>query len=193
MNNYELVILCGKAGAGKDYLLQRVKNHYRDKLNYIISDTTRPMRYKEIDGEDYHFLHDIDFHTTPHLEYTSYTTDQGTWYYGTPITALDKNKINIGIFNIDGINQLYNQDNLNIHVFYVSANDRARLLRQMDREQYPNYVEICRRFLADEKDFKNLKFPFIKLRNSPDASDNECASILFEEIDKLLSDFGRMD
>lgn len=185
-DKYTIVILCGKAGAGKDYLLQKVKNHYGDKLNYVISDTTRPMRFKETQGVEYNFLSSFDFFTSEHLETTCYETDQGAWYYGTPPSALDENKINIAILNISGINQLYERDNLDIHVFYVSANDKDRLLRQMNREEYPNYLEICRRYITDEKDFKNLKFPFIKLRNSPGVPDDQCADILFEEIDNLL-------
>ena len=56
MNNYELIILCGKAGAGKDYLLQQILKHYGNDINAIISDTTRPPRSYEQDGIDYNFL-----------------------------------------------------------------------------------------------------------------------------------------
>ena len=159
MNNYEVVILCGKSGAGKNYLLQKMKDHFKDDLNYIISDTTRPKRYKEIEGEDYHFISDIRFHAKKYLEKTSYRTKEGVWNYGTPLSALDVNKINIGIFNIDGIKQLFANslidENIKLHIYYISADDKTRLLRQLNREDYPNCLEICRRFLADEKDFKN--------------------------------------
>ena len=198
MNNYEVVILCGKSGAGKNYLLQKMKDHFKDDLNYIISDTTRPKRYKEIDGEDYHFISDIQFHTKKYLEKTSYRTEEGVWNYGTPLSALDPNKVNIGIFSINGIKQLftncYIDEDIKLHIYYISADDKTRLLRQLNREEYPNCLEICRRFLADEKDFKNLyKYPFRKIRNSSGLIDDQCAAVLIEEIDQIKADFDKMN
>ncbi len=40
---------------------------------------------------------------------------------------------------------------------YVEVDDRERLLRSIERErcqEMPKYKEVCRRFLADEEDFK---------------------------------------
>ena len=192
-NKYKLIVLCGKSGAGKDYLLQKVKERYGDKLNYVIPDTTRPPREGEKEKGIYNFLTPLEFFNTEHLDETSFLTGDGIWYYGTPLTGLTKDKVNIGVFNIKSIHQLYEYESLDIYIFYVSADDRTRLLRQMNREPYPNYTEICRRFLADERDFKNLfKFPLVKLRNSS-IDDCQCVSTLFEEIDKLLSDSDRMN
>lgn len=197
MNNYELIILCGKAGAGKDYLLQQILKHYGNDINAIISDTTRPPRSYEQDGVDYNFLSLETFSETKHLEITSYEVggdeNFNLWLYGTPYSSLDKNKLNIGIFNVDGIRQIYDKNDIKPHIFYISADDRTRLIRQFDREEYPDYSEICRRFLADEKDFKNLyKYPFKKIRNSSGLKDDECVTLLIEEIDKIKSDFDKM-
>ena len=191
MSKYTLVILCGKAGAGKDYLLRKLKDHYGDKLNYIVSDTTRPPRDGEVDGVDYNFKTFDEWHEKSshrqYLEMTCYEIAKDEfWFYGTPYSSLVKNKINIGIFNIDGIKQLYEKDDLNIKIFYISANDRTRLLRQINREEYPDCAEICRRFLADEQDFKNLtKYPFTKIRNSSGVSDDQCVDYIIEEINQL--------
>lgn len=198
MNNYEIIILCGKSGAGKNYLLQKIKNHFKDNLNYIVSDTTRPKRYKEVEGKDYHFISDIKFHAKKYLEKTCYRTKEGVWNYGTPLSALDSNKINIGIFNVDGIKQLFANslidENIKLHIYYISADDKTRLLRQLNREEYPNCLEICRRFLADEKDFKNLyKYPFKKIRNSSGLIDDQYAAVLIEEIDQIKADFDKMN
>lgn len=194
MNKYELIILCGKAGAGKDYLLQQVLKHYGNEINAIVSDTTRPPRSYERDGVDYHFLTLDEFLSRDHLEMTKYrVSEDDIWLYGTSYSSLDKNKINIGIFNIDGINQIYKKDDIDIHIFYISADDRTRLERQFDREEYPDYSEICRRFLTDEQDFRNLyKYPFRKIRNSSGLKDNQCAAVLIDEIDQIKSDFDRM-
>lgn len=198
MNKYELIVLCGKAGAGKDYLLQQIKKYYGDDINAIVSDTTRPPRLGEVDGVNYHFLDLPTFSETKHLEITHYEVggdkNFDLWFYGTPYSSLDKNKINIGIFNIDGIRQLYEKNDLNIHIFYISASDRTRLIRQMDREEYPDYSEICRRFLADEEDFRNLyKYPSRKLRNMTSQDVEQCIEIIKETIDEIKSGFNRMN
>ena len=43
---------------------------------------------------------------------------------------------------------------------YIEVDDRTRLLRAIareEREQQPNYEEVCRRFLADAADFAEEK------------------------------------
>jgi hypothetical protein len=45
---------------------------------------------------------------------------------------------------------------LYVYGFYVSAKDKTRLLRQLNREENPDIHEIIRRFKADEEDFANL-------------------------------------
>ena len=42
-----VVALCGKAGAGKDTLLQRIMRLYPNDFHEIISCTTRPIRENE--------------------------------------------------------------------------------------------------------------------------------------------------
>lgn len=190
MNKYKLIILFGKAGAGKNYLLQHIYKKYKDILNLVVSDTTRPPRYKEENGKDYNFLTEEEFKSKEHLEYSYFNN----WYYGVPFSSLDKNKINICIMNPDGIRQTYLKDNLDIKLFYISAPDITRLFRQLEREMYPDIIEICRRFLADEEDYKNLfNYPFTKLRNSFEFDIEQCVDIVGETIDAFKSDLNRMN
>lgn len=56
MDKIKVVILCGKAGAGKDATLHKLMELYSNKYNEIVSCTTRPPREGEIDGVNYHFL-----------------------------------------------------------------------------------------------------------------------------------------
>ena len=196
MNNkkYTLVILCGKAGSGKDYLLSKILEHYGDELNPLVSDTTRPPRAGEEDGKEYNFLSYADFFAKKHIEVTSYNvTGEETWLYGTPYSALREDKINIGILNPDGVRQLYEKDDLNIHIFLVTATDKTRMLRQMNREKYPNYAEICRRFLADEEDFLNFcKYPFSRINNSENFEGEQAVAAIIDNIDQLKANFDRM-
>lgn len=83
------------------------------------------------------------------------TSDFNNWHYGTELKALDKDKINIGVFNPEGIISLLNKsEEINLKIFYIITDDKMRLLRQLNREQNPNVKEIIRRFNTDEADFK---------------------------------------
>ena len=152
-DEYKLIILCGKAGAGKDYLLQKIYELHSNDLNLIISDTTRPPRLpNEQNGVSYNFLTAEEFKNRKHIEVSSFNN----WLYGTPIDSLRKDKINIGILNLDGIFQLQNKPYLNLKIYYITATDKNRMLRQINREANPDIKEICRRFLADEMDFSDI-------------------------------------
>ena len=60
-----------------------------------------------MDGINYHFFPNAkELIKKDLIEYTIFRN----WWYGTAIENLDKNKINIGIFNISGIDQLINKD-----------------------------------------------------------------------------------
>lgn len=162
-DEYKLIILCGKAGAGKDYLLQKIYELHSNDLNLIVSDTTRPPRLpNEQNGVSYNFLTPEEFKNRKHIEVSSFNN----WLYGTPIDSLHKDKINIGILNLDGIFQLQNKPYLNLKIYYITATDKNRMLRQINREANPDIKEICRRFLADEMDFSDIDIlECVKLRN----------------------------
>ena len=194
MNKYKLIILCGKSGAGKDYLLKRIseKEENKNKINLLISDTTRPKRDYEINGIDYNFLTPEEFSKKEHLEWAVFNN----WYYGTPYDALKEDKINIAILNPSGVNQMYtrniNKQDLEIIVFFIHAEPKIRLLRQMERESNPNYTEICRRFLTDEEDFKILIGPLVVLNNNTQKETEESLEAIQSAIEEL-NDSGRMN
>lgn len=186
MSKYNLIILFGKSGAGKDYILKKVYYANRYILNPIILDTTRPPRLLEINGINYNFKTEEEYHKTSHLGEVVFNN----WYYGIPLTSLKEGKINIGILSPKAIEKLYEeQEDINIKLFYISASDKKRLYRQLEREEYPDVSEICRRFLADEEDFKNLyKMPFKELRNGFDFDIAYCIRSIEKTIEELQND-----
>ena len=87
-----------------------------------------------------------------------HTTFNG-WNYGTMASALKEDAINIGVFNPTGIVSLLGHPLIeNLQIFYVQAEKKTRLLRQLNRENIPNVDEIVRRYGTDQKDFVSLGF-----------------------------------
>jgi len=150
MNKIKVIALYGKAGAGKDTCLNRVCEVYQ--LHKIVSATTRPPREGERDDIDYRFLTDKEFEQ---LEYIERTEFRG-WKYGTPKDSLDANKINIGVFNPEGVKALIRDKDIIVIPVLIDASDKQRLIRQLNREENPDCEEICRRFETDKKDFENF-------------------------------------
>ncbi len=163
----KIVAIMGKAGSGKDTILNKIVSTYPDKFNKIISCTTRPPRENEQNTIDYFFLTKEEFikqiNNNNMLEFTKFNG----WYYGTNKNSLLEDKVNIGIFNPQGVYNLYNNPEVDVIVFYIQASDKKRLLRQLNREKCPNVQEIIRRFFIDEKDFKEINsIDYIKISNT---------------------------
>lgn len=169
MKQIKILTLFGESGAGKDTIQQWMVSHLPGTKG-IVSCTTRPKRDYEIDGKDYHFLTNEEFAIKvldgTMLEATSFND----WFYGTAINELDASLINIGIFNIQGIECLLQDSRLKIIPVYVLTRDKTRLIRALNREENPDCLEICRRFSTDKKDFDDISFEYIEF-------DNEGASI----------------
>lgn len=157
---YQVVALIGKAGAGKDAIQQATCKAHPEIFHSIVSCTTRPPREGEIDGVAYHFLSINDFTRKVLNGDMLEATEFRDWFYGTSIEALDPNKINLGVFNPAGVTALLEAPNINLTVIYIDALDKERLMRYLDREDDPDCAEMCRRYLADEKDFADLDFDY---------------------------------
>ena len=109
------------------------------------------------------------------LEYVQFNN----WWYGTGISCLDDSKINIGIFNPSGIKSLINFPEIDLQIYYIHASDKQRLLRQLNREEYPDIKEIIRRYSADEEDFKNINFKNMQiLFNETEIDRLKCCDII---------------
>lgn len=165
MEKIKLLALFGKSSAGKDSIQHWLGYKFND-IHEIISYTSRSPRDYEMDGREYHFISREAFkdliYEEKMLEYSYFNT----WYYGTCINELNKNKINVGIFNPEGIrNLLKYSKSLDILPVWIQANDKTRLLRSLNREKNPNCEEICRRFLSDEKDFSHIDFNYEEYLN----------------------------
>lgn len=165
MNKIKLVAICGKAGAGKDTFLRRLVEHSNSKYHEIVSCTTRPPREKEVDGINYYFLSNEEFAEKVLNGDMLEATVFNDWCYGTALSNLDVEKINIGVFNPTGIEIISQNDKLDLLVFYITATDKNRLIRQLNREENPNIEEILRRYTTDKSDFEELDFDYLLINN----------------------------
>lgn len=172
MEKIKIFALFGESGAGKDTIQRWVVSHIPNTKG-IVSCTTRPKRDYENDGKDYHFLTPDRFAEKildgSMLEATSFND----WHYGTSLDELDPDKINIGVFNIQGIECLLEDPRLYVIPVYVFVKDKERLIRALNREEEPNCLEVCRRFQTDYKDFMDIPFDYRTIFNNGAAIDGD--------------------
>ena len=183
MKRYNIVALFGKSGSGKDTILNLLCQDYPE-YNRKIGCTSRPPRENEKDGIDYNFLTYTDF-ITDSDDFLEQNEFNG-WRYGTRFKDLKPAPvINIGVFNIDGIEQMlkksimtvrltdtkgavlttWEEQRLRILPIKIITSDKVRLIHQLQREINPNIREILRRYDADEKDFKDIPFSYCGVYN----------------------------
>ena len=155
-NKIKVIAICGKSAAGKDTLLQEILKLDRPDIHEIISCTTRPPREGEVHGKNYYFLSNQEFADKIENGQMLEATVFRDWCYGTSLDALRSDAINVGVFNVDGIDILYDNPNVDLFVIEVKASAKTRLIRSLNREENPDVDEIVRRYLADEKDFEHF-------------------------------------
>jgi guanylate kinase len=178
---YKVIALMGEAGSGKDFLLGAALQRFPEYYG-VISCTTRPPRENEKDGVHYHFLSEEEFeYRIENNEMFEHVEFRG-WYYGTSVDSLSATKINIGVFNVEGIRQLMKNPRVELEVFWVAAAPKTRLLRQLNREKNPDVEEVIRRFRTDEEDFATVDFDYKIIKNDSDLTFTET----MREIEKLV-------
>ena len=168
---YKMIVFMGKAGAGKDSLMQQVLKLLAEKniiseVHEIVSCTSRPIRENEAHGVNYYYYHPDDFAmkiiNDEMLEFTNFNN----WWYGTSYDSVRSDGIvNIGVFNPSGVRQLLDRPDCDVTVYWVTTSDKQRLYRQLSREENPDIKEIVRRFNADEEDFADIDFDYTEVVN----------------------------
>ena len=155
--------LLGKSATGKDTLYKEILKR-RPKLRTVTMYTTRPIREGETDGVEYFFTDREELErqlaSGKVIESRTYQTIAGPWTYytvddGQFDVADDESCLMIGTLESYEKMCAYFEVGKMVPV-YIEVPDGIRLLRAVKREENqkkPNYREVCRRYLADEKDF----------------------------------------
>ncbi len=163
----KIFCLMGKSASGKDTIYRELLERKNLGLHRVIPYTTRPARAGEVDGETYFFRTPDEAARMERegriIEIREYHTVHGLWRY---FTADDGQIcLETGSYLMIGTLEAYEKlrDFFGAEYVvpvYIWVNDGERLSRALARErsqENPKYLEMCRRFLADEEDFSPEK------------------------------------
>ena len=157
----------GKSSTGKDTLFKKILGDERLALKTIVPYTTRPMRAGEQNGVEYFFCDEEKVEQLERegriIELRAYDTVHGIWKYFTvnddQIDLKNQDYLIIGTLeSYLKIRDYFGKDK--VVPIYIEVEDGERLSRALCRERMqenPKYEELCRRFLADAKDFSEEK------------------------------------
>lgn len=188
----KIYYVMGKSCSGKDTIYRRLTERHPE-LHTIIPYTTRPIREGERDGVEYFFVDQErmeEMQTSGRIiELRSYNTVRGVWNYFTAddgqICLKENSYLMIGTLeSYQSMRDYFGKDAL--VPIYVEVEDGIRLERAIGRERKqirPQYEEMCRRFLADAKDFSEdnlMRAGIIKRFNNVDLE--QCLSEIEECI-----------
>ncbi|MDF2486428.1 MAG: hypothetical protein K0R46_2596 [Herbinix sp.] len=158
-----IFIVMGKSSTGKDTIYKRLLESEELNLKTALMYTTRPIRKSETDGVEYHFVTEETLWELKKqnkiIEHRSYDTVQGVWHYFTvnddQINLTKNEYLMIGTLETYAqIREYFGRER--VIPIYLEVEDGIRLIRAIKREQKqetPQYAEMCRRYLADEEDF----------------------------------------
>ncbi len=164
----KIVYIMGKSSTGKDTIFKELIRGNKFPFKTLVTYTTRPKRSGEKEGYEYHFVTEDEYQSMEKegkvIEARTYPSAMGPWRYFTVNDGqLDSDDTFITIGTLESYCSMkdYLKKNQLIPVL-VELDDGVRLQRALNREkkqQTPGYEEMCRRFLADQKDFseENIK------------------------------------
>ena len=163
----KIFYIMGKSAVGKDRIYSVLRRDKELNLKNILLYTTRPIRKGERDGVDYYFIDEEQIQMFQKeeqiIEMRSYQTVHGIWRYLTvndgQFQLEQQSCIMIGTLESYEKMKQYFGSSLLVPI-YVKVDDGIRLERALKREreqENPKYSELCRRYLADEKDFSQEK------------------------------------
>ncbi len=188
----KIYYVMGKSSSGKDTLYKEIRQRCPE-LKTVTLYTTRPIREGETDGEEYFFVKDSVLKMYEDekrmIELRSYPTMYGDWKYAT----IDDGQVDLQKEDYLIIGTLESYEKMKCYFgeeylipLYIEVEDGERLTRALMREKsqsYPRYDEMCRRFLADQKDFSEEKLEKAGIRRR---FQNESKEQCLEEIIEVI-------
>lgn len=190
---HKLFVVIGKSASGKDTVFRDITQREELSLKTIVGYTTRPIRDGEQDGREYFFVSKEALLTYQNekkvIEHRAYDTMHGVWDYFTlddgQIDFETGSSIMLGTLESYGqIRRYFGEER--VYPIYLEVEDGLRLGRALMREKTqkkPKYAELCRRFLADEEDFKEENLKALEIIKRYDNTDRElCLAEILKDI-----------
>ncbi len=164
----KIYYLMGKSSTGKDTIYKELRKRM-PQLKKVTIYTTRPQREGEKEGEEYFFVDETELKKFKEegrlIEERAYNTVCGIWRYFTVddgqfnFEQEDQDYLMIGTLeSYEKMKDYFGSEK--VVPLYIEVDDGERLSRALAREKAqkePKYAEMCRRFLADSKDFEEEK------------------------------------
>ncbi|MBE5925436.1 MAG: guanylate kinase [Lachnospiraceae bacterium] len=162
-----IYFVMGKSSSGKDTIYKKLMSDKELGFETLVGYTTRPMRQGEENGKEYFFVSEEEMKNMDAdgkvIESRCYHTIYGDWFYFTAddgqVSLDDKDYLLIGTLESYAKVRAYYGEEI-VKPIYIEVEDGERLIRAINREKQqdtPKYEEMCRRFLADCKDFSEEK------------------------------------
>ncbi len=160
----KIFFILGKSCSGKDTIFNIIKENKDLDLKTVVGYSTRPMRENEEDGREYFFVSRDRLEELQNdgkvIEVRHYNTVHGVWSYFTvddgQIDLENADYLYIGTLeSYEQMRDYYGQDVVVPIFVEVEQGERLKraVLRELEQTE-PKYEELCRRFLADEQDFR---------------------------------------
>ncbi len=193
----KIFVIMGKSATGKDTIYKHLMEQKDCALKKVVIYTTRPIRSGETEGTEYFFVNPDklpDYEDSPKLiELRTYHTMLGLWHYFT----MDDGQIDLSVQDYLMISTLAGYERLRAYYgesavipLYIETEDRERLMRSVareERQQQPNYAEVCRRYLADETDFAEEEIKRLQIKKRYQNRDLErCLTEIWQDIEAFL-------
>lgn len=191
----KIYCIMGKSSSGKDTIFKLLLERKDVKLKTIVSYTTRPIRSHEKPGDEYNFVtiaeKDKLLEEGKVIEIREYNTVHGPWFYFTvddgSVDLNNDDYLIIGtVESYSKIRDYYGEDK--VLPIYIEVDDGIRLSRALERErsqEHPKYEEMCRRFLADQKDFSEENLKNARITNV--FNNNEDSAITCDKIAAFIN------
>lgn len=197
MRDRRHIVISGPSGSGKSSIIKLLLNS-NPLFTHSVSHTTRPIRFDEIDGTDYHFVNKQKFRRmifkTEFLEYAIYNNH----YYGTALSQFD-NMTKIMILDLErqGVRKLL-ETGYNFRYIFIYCSKENQMTRLIDRNKseiisLDALSDISHRIGEYDKDIdvmERAQYNFVVENDNIDQCIREIEEFLYEneEVKKSVDD-----
>jgi guanylate kinase len=151
--------IVGPSASGKSTIERKLGNKRvpSDRIQRIISYTTRPPREMEENGVDYHFVSEKEFTELLSLGFFTEHAQYREWNYGLSLSGIDyENRDFVVVVTPKGYEELVEAVGERwIRSIFINVDERERMLRLVKRGDEVD--EIIRRIHTDRDDFAGFK------------------------------------